>query len=100
MEKFDEIFLKFRRILLAVFLNSSMSIFHVVFILETKGREDLNDIRKIQRLKTWCEDVNNLQSEINYIPIYIKQENWDKYREDIRKFADVKKLFELENLEK
>ena len=70
------------------------------FILETKGREDLNDIRKIQRLKTWCEDVNNLQSEINYIPIYIKQENWDKYREDIRKFADVKKLFELENLEK
>ena len=35
----------------------------------------------------------NLQNKIKYIPIYIKQEIWDKYREDIRKFADIKKLF-------
>jgi len=66
-----------------------------IYIIETKGREDLDDIRKIKRLKTWCEDVNNLQNEIKYIPIYIKQKNWDKYREDIRKFADIKKLFNL-----
>ncbi len=66
-----------------------------IYIIETKGREDLNDIRKIARLKTWCEDVNNLQNKIKYTPIYIKQKNWDKYREDISKFADIKKLFVL-----
>ena len=64
-----------------------------VYIIETKGREDLNDIRKIKRLTTWCQDVNSLQNEIQYIPLYVKQENWDKYYEDIHKFADMKKLF-------
>ena len=29
-----------------------------VFIVETKGREDLDDIRKIRRLAQWCRDVN------------------------------------------
>ena len=40
-----------------------------------------------------CEDMNNLQEKTNYIPIYIKQKNRDKYRKNIRKFAEVKKLF-------
>ncbi len=71
---------------------------NTIYIIETKGREDLDDIRKIARLKTWCEDVNNLQNEIKYIPIYIKQKNWDKYREDIRKFADIKKLFKIKKV--
>jgi len=71
---------------------------NLIYIIETKGREDLDDIRKIKRLKTWCEDVNNLQNEIKYIPIYIKQKNWDKYREDIRKFADIKKLFKIKKV--
>ena len=66
-----------------------------IYIIETKGREDLNDIRKIARLKTWCEDVNNLQNKIKYIPLYVKQETWDKYREDIRKFTDIKKIFNI-----
>jgi len=41
-----------------------------IYIIETKGREDLDGIRKIQRLQTWCEDVNDLQNEIKHIPIY------------------------------
>ena len=28
------------------------------FIVETKGREDLDDPLKIERLKQWCEDIN------------------------------------------
>ena len=47
-----------------------------VFIVETKGREDLDDIRKVRRLAQWCKDVNAQQSEKTYTAIYIKQEDW------------------------
>jgi len=29
----------------------------LVYVVETKGREDLDDIEKIKRLKVWCDDV-------------------------------------------
>lgn len=67
----------------------------LIYIIETKGREDLDDVRKINRLKTWCEDVNKTQSEVKYIPLYVKQEEWEKYREGIKKFKDVVKLFKM-----
>lgn len=41
------------------------------FILETKGREDLDDIRKIKRLVTWCNDVNIVQDQYRYTPVYV-----------------------------
>ncbi len=65
------------------------------FILETKGREDLNDLRKIKRLATWCEDVNIAQSDYTYTPIYVKQEDWDEKRKDIKNFSDICKIFEV-----
>lgn len=67
----------------------------LIYIIETKGREDLDDVRKINRLKTWCEDVNKTQSEVKYIPLYVKQEEWGKYREGIKRFEDIVKLFLL-----
>ena len=66
-----------------------------IYIAETKGRQDLDDVRKIERLKTWCEDVNSVQTEIKYIPLFIKQEFWEQYKKDIIKFADIAKLFKL-----
>ncbi len=68
---------------------------NLIYIIETKGREDLDDVRKINRLKSWCEDVNKTQSEVKYIPLYVKQEEWEKYREGIKKFDDVVKLFKM-----
>jgi type III restriction enzyme len=65
----------------------------LIYIIETKGREDIDDVRKIKRLQTWCDDVNKTQSEIKYVPLYVKQEEWEKYRENIKKFEDVVKLF-------
>ena len=65
----------------------------LIYIIETKGREDIDDVRKIKRLQTWCNDVNKTQSEIKYVPLYVKQEEWEKYRENIKKFEDVVKLF-------
>ncbi|MEI8204699.1 MAG: type III restriction endonuclease subunit R, partial [Bacteroidota bacterium] len=63
------------------------------YILETKGREDLDDIRKIQRLITWCNDINAIQKLYTYTPVYVKQEKWDKVKENISTFADVVYIF-------
>ncbi len=51
-----------------------------VFIVETKGREDLDDALKINRLAQWCDDANTRQKKISYKMLYVKQEGWDKYK--------------------
>lgn len=63
------------------------------FILETKGREDLDDIRKIKRLAAWCKDINTASSEYTYTPVYVKQEDWEKKEKDLKSFSDVIKIF-------
>lgn len=50
-----------------------------VCIVETKGREDLDDILKIERLKQWCDDVNKRQDKIKYSMLYVKQEDYEKF---------------------
>jgi len=51
-----------------------------IYIVETKGREDLDDIEKIKRLRQWCEDASERQKKIEYKMLYVKQEEWDKYK--------------------
>ena len=63
------------------------------YIVETKGREDLDDIRKIQRLFVWCKDINTAQKEYTYSPVYIKQEKWDDIKNNFKSFAEVVKIF-------
>ena len=63
------------------------------YIVETKGREDLDDIRKIQRLFVWCKDINTAQKDYTYSPVYIKQEKWDDIKNDFKSFAEVVKIF-------
>lgn len=58
-----------------------------VYIIETKGREDLDDPLKIARLKQWCEDANDRQKKIEYKMLYVKQEEWDKYKPN--KLSDI-----------
>lgn len=65
------------------------------FILETKGREDLDDIRKIKRLATWCKDINAIQTDYTYTPVYVKQERWDDVKKDIKTFAELCLIFEV-----
>ena len=64
-----------------------------IYIVETKGREDFDDRRKIERLKIWCADVNTNQDRSVYYPVYVRQEEWEKYRKDIKVFKDVIKVF-------
>lgn len=67
-----------------------------IFIVETKGREDLDDLNKIRRLVTWCKDVNAQQSEKTYTAIYIKQKDWEKHLSSLKSFNDVKAIFPAE----
>ena len=51
-----------------------------VFIVETKGLEDLDVPRKMQRLRQWCEDVNQVQSDVHYDFVYVDQESFEDYK--------------------
>lgn len=51
-----------------------------VFIVETKGREDLDVPHKMLRLKNWCADVNRAQSDVVYSFVYVDEESYDLYR--------------------
>jgi len=65
-----------------------------IYIAETKGREDLDDVRKIKRLQIWCNDVNAAQNGRQYFPLYVKQETWEKHEKDLKSFDNVIKLFQ------
>ncbi|OHA62681.1 MAG: type III restriction endonuclease subunit R [Candidatus Wildermuthbacteria bacterium RIFCSPHIGHO2_12_FULL_45_9] len=53
---------------------------NTIFIIETKGREDVDDPLKIERLKQWCADASNRQRRIAYKALYVKQEEWERYK--------------------
>ncbi len=65
------------------------------FIVETKGMEDIDDRRKIQRLDTWCKDINKVQADYTYTPLYIKYEKWEEVKGKLKSFGDVVKIFEV-----
>jgi type III restriction enzyme len=50
-----------------------------VFVIETKGLEDLDDPLKIARLSQWCDDINGLQSKVKYDFVYVDEEGFLKY---------------------
>ncbi len=62
-----------------------------VFIIETKGREEENDKIKFDRLVNWCEDVNNRQTKVIYMPLYIKQEEYEENK--AKNFDELVRLF-------
>lgn len=64
-----------------------------IFIVKTKGGEDLDDLKKIRRLVTWCKDVNAQQDDKTNIAIYIKQEECDKYLSSPKSFNNVIAIF-------
>lgn len=51
-----------------------------VFVIETKGREELDLPFKMARLKAWCRDVNQLQSATRYDFVYVDQQGFEQYR--------------------
>lgn len=49
------------------------------WIIETKGREDLDDPQKWERLKQWCEDATAHDPKKHYRALFVRQEEWEKY---------------------
>lgn len=56
-----------------------------VYIVETKGQEDLDDPLKVARLSQWCDDINGLQTKVKYDFVYVDQEGFEKYKPDTLK---------------
>ena len=50
-----------------------------IVIAETKGQEDLDVPLKITRLKQWCEDINQAQSDVNYDFVFIDEESFNRF---------------------
>ncbi len=51
-----------------------------IFIVETKGQEDLDVPLKLRRLGQWCEDINRVQREIYCDFVFVDEESFDQYR--------------------
>lgn len=63
------------------------------YVIETKGREDLDDIEKIKRLEQWCNDVTLNQKLFKYNMLYVKQEDWDKLPQKPKDFKEAVRNF-------
>jgi type III restriction enzyme len=51
-----------------------------IFIVETKGLEDLDVPLKMQRLRQWCEDINRVQADVVYDFVYADQGSFERYK--------------------
>ena len=51
-----------------------------IWIVETKGREDLDVPLKMERLRQWCEDINRVQTAVEYDFIYVDEESFEKFK--------------------
>ncbi len=50
-----------------------------VVIVETKGLEDLDVPLKMERLSQWCQDVNNLSTDVDYDFVFVDEESFRLY---------------------
>ncbi len=50
-----------------------------IFIIETKGVEDLDVPLKTERLKQWCEDINRAQAKVKYDFVFVDEESFNRY---------------------
>ena len=71
----------------------------LIYIVETKGLEELEPPLKMARLKQWCEDMNQAQSEVRYDFVYVDEESFKKYRPGsfaglVESFREYKELWQ------
>lgn len=51
-----------------------------VWVVETKGLQDLDVEPKRKRLQQWVEDVNKLQRQTQYHELFVNEDDFKKYR--------------------
>ena len=64
-----------------------------VWIIETKGREDLDDPPKWERLKTWVEDATAAGDGVAYRAMFVREENFRKAEGKLSRFDAAIKAF-------
>jgi type III restriction enzyme len=63
-----------------------------IWIIETKGREDLDDPPKWMRLKDWVADATARGAGVKYRAMFVREEEWDK--RPLSKFSEAEAAFE------
>jgi type III restriction enzyme len=51
-----------------------------IFIIETKGLEDLDVPEKMHRLKQWVEDINKVQNDVTFDFIFVDEDGFKQYK--------------------
>ena len=64
-----------------------------VWIVETKGREDLNDPPKWERLKTWCSDAS-ASGDVIYRAMFVREEEFEASQTKLKDFHAAIATFE------
>lgn len=55
-----------------------------IWIIETKGREDIEDARKWERLALWCEDATAQDAPNRYRALIVRQDDWEALLNPVR----------------
>lgn len=58
-----------------------------IWIIETKGREDLSDVAKWERLQQWCADASTHDAARSFHPLFVRQEDWESH--SLRTFSQL-----------
>ena len=64
----------------------------LVWIVETKGREDIQDARKWDRLRLWCRDATE-QAPRRYGALLVREEDWDALLNPVHSFGQAVTAF-------
>lgn len=51
-----------------------------IFVVETKGQEDVDVPLKIDRLRQWCEDINRVRAAVKYDFVYVDEQSFKQYK--------------------
>ena len=51
-----------------------------IFVVETKGQEDVDVPLKMERLRQWCEDINRVQAGVKYDFVYVDEQSFKQYK--------------------
>jgi type III restriction enzyme len=62
-----------------------------VWVIETKGREDLEDPHKWERLRQWCEDATGQEPARRFRALFVREERWEQYQP--RSFKELRAAF-------
>ena len=63
------------------------------WVVETKGAEGINDQKKFERLKVWCEDAS-ISNGVSWNCLYIRQEIWNQLKPKPNQFSSLPRYFD------